>query len=261
MIIMDAALTIDAELDELERTLGVRVLYAAESGSRAWGFASPDSDYDARFIYARPVADYLKLEDTRDTIEWKLDEVLDISGWDLAKFMRLMRRSNPSVFEWLASPVIYRERLSFEQVRGLAPQCFSVVSISHHYLHMARNNAHEFLAGEKVSLKKYLYVVRALLAARWSIRRQSPAPMLFSELMAAELEPEMHPLLTLMLEEKQRAGEKTPHARIPELDAWIANAFTEVESAVQELHRAAKPSWGVLDAAFMKVLEDEGLMG
>lgn len=185
MIIMDAALTIDAELDELERTLGVRVLYAAESGSRAWGFASPDSDYDARFIYARPVADYLKLEDTRDTIEWKLDEVLDISGWDLAKFMRLMRRSNPSVFEWLASPVIYRERLSFAQVRGLAPQCFSVVSISHHYLHMARNNAHEFLAGEKVSLKKYLYVVRALLAARWSIRRQSPAPMLFSELMAA----------------------------------------------------------------------------
>ena len=172
-----------------------------------------------------------------------------------------MRRSNPSVFEWLASPVIYRERLSFAQVRGLAPQCFSVVSISHHYLHMARNNAHEFLAGEKVSLKKYLYVVRALLAARWSIRRQSPAPMLFSELMAAELEPEMHPLLTLMLEEKQRAGEKTPHARIPELDAWIANAFTEVESAVQELHRAANPSWGVLDAAFMKALEDEGLMG
>ena len=88
------------ELTKLEQTENIRILHCVESGSRAWGFASPDSDYDVRFIYARPLPCYLRLEKTRDVIEWQLDETLDINGWDLQKALRLLHGSNPTLFEW-----------------------------------------------------------------------------------------------------------------------------------------------------------------
>lgn len=73
---------IQEKLREIELRENVKVLYAVESGSRAWGVASPDSDYDVRFIYVRNQKDYLRLDEVRDVIEWQLDEVLDINGWD-----------------------------------------------------------------------------------------------------------------------------------------------------------------------------------
>src|SRR5580693_1365673 len=97
-----------AALRSIEAEAQVRVLLAIESGSRAWGFASPDSDYDVRFIYVRPKADYLKLEDTKDFIDWELDETLDINGWDLSKALKLFHKSNATLFEWANSPVVYR---------------------------------------------------------------------------------------------------------------------------------------------------------
>ena len=96
------------ELDLIEQAEHVRILHCVESGSRAWGFASPDSDYDVRFIYVRDEDFYLKLEETRDVIEWKLDDTLDINGWDLKKALRLLKQSNPTLFEWNSSPAVYR---------------------------------------------------------------------------------------------------------------------------------------------------------
>ena len=96
------------KLKEIETAEQVRVLYAAESGSRAWGFASPDSDYDVRFIYAREPEAYLSILPKRDVIEWQLDETLDISGWDIQKMFRLLLKSNPTLFEWASSPVVYQ---------------------------------------------------------------------------------------------------------------------------------------------------------
>lgn len=98
----------EGKLAEIEGKENVRILHAVESGSRAWGFASPDSDYDVRFIYVRPVEHYLRLGKTRDVIEWQLDETLDINGWDLQKALRLLHSSNPTLFEWNNSPVIYK---------------------------------------------------------------------------------------------------------------------------------------------------------
>ena len=112
--------TISEELLAVEREKDVRVLLAVESGSRAWGMASKDSDYDVRFVYVRREEDYLRLEDVRDTIEWRLDETYDVVGWDLCKFLRLMRGSNPTVFEWLESPIVYREDPAFDNVREKA---------------------------------------------------------------------------------------------------------------------------------------------
>lgn len=97
------------KLEEIERQDHVRILLAVESGSRAWGFASEDSDYDVRFIYVRPRNDYLRLEKFRDVIELPLEGELDINGWDLDKTLRLLRSSNPTLFEWFSSPIVYRE--------------------------------------------------------------------------------------------------------------------------------------------------------
>ena len=96
------------KLKEIEQKENVKIIMAVESGSRAWGFASPDSDYDVRFVYVRRPEDYLRLEKTKDVIEWQLDDVLDINGWDLKKALQLMHDSNPSIFEWCASPIVYQ---------------------------------------------------------------------------------------------------------------------------------------------------------
>ena len=97
------------KLHEIEIKENVKILFAAESGSRAWGFASPDSDYDVRFIYVRPKEEYLRLDTVKDVIEVPINDVLDINGWDLQKALRLLYKSNPTLFEWFSSPIIYME--------------------------------------------------------------------------------------------------------------------------------------------------------
>ena len=136
----DVRRAVVAELERMERAEDVRVLLAVESGSRAWGFASPDSDFDVRFVYVRPVEHYLRLEPARDVLEWRIDEVLDVDGWDADKALRLLRGSNPSLFEWLASPIVYAEDPAFAVVRELAADCFSLAASAHHYLPMGRNH-------------------------------------------------------------------------------------------------------------------------
>ena len=115
--------TILDELHGVEGT-GVEILLAVESGSRAWGFASTDSDYDVRFVYMRPVREYLRLDKVRDVIDWRLDDDLDIVGWDVFKFLGLLVKSNPTAFEWLGSKIVYMEDDRFQSVRNVAPRCF-----------------------------------------------------------------------------------------------------------------------------------------
>ena len=126
--------SIREKLCEIEQKEDVRVLYCAESGSRAWGFASPDSDFDARFIYVRKPEYYLRLGKTRDVIEWQLDEVYDMNGWDLQKALRLLCGSNPTLFEWNASPIVYRTSEDWKKVSALMPQYFDASGAVKHYL-------------------------------------------------------------------------------------------------------------------------------
>lgn len=116
---------IEQKLNEIEQAKGVRILHAAESGSRAWGFASPDSDYDVRFVYVRPKKDYLRLDETKDVIEWQLDEVLDINGWDLKKALRQFVRGNATLFEWSESTIVYRTTNIWARIREVSTQYFS----------------------------------------------------------------------------------------------------------------------------------------
>lgn len=126
---MDMISKIKDTLSEIEKQENITILLAIESGSRAWGFASPDSDYDVRFIYVRPMEDYLRLNEPRDIIEWQLDDVLDINGWDLKKALIQFRRGNATLFEWSNSPVIYKRTDAWDKIYDVAKSYFSAKQV------------------------------------------------------------------------------------------------------------------------------------
>jgi uncharacterized protein len=170
------------KLNKVAQEHEVRILYACESGSRAWGFASPDSDYDIRFIYARPTTQYLRLTLPRDVIEIPIRDDLDISGWDLYKACRLLRRSNPPILEWLNSPIVYCEDCEFiAGFRGEAGKHFSRRGCCEHYLSSARSNWKRYVVGPAAgTLKKFLYVLRPLVAVQWILAQDTFPPTDFS---------------------------------------------------------------------------------
>ncbi|CAN5284702.1 nucleotidyltransferase domain-containing protein [soil metagenome] len=177
---------IEATLVRVEVENSVKVLFACESGSRGWGFASPDSDYDVRFIYVHDVDWYLTVFPDRDVIELPISDVYDVSGWDLRKALGLLRNGNATLVEWLSSPVIYRADPAFlAAVRSAAIQVDRPERAFHHYLHMAKKNYREHLRGDLVRLKKYLYVLRPLLACLWIEQERGPVPMRFQDLVDA----------------------------------------------------------------------------
>jgi uncharacterized protein len=172
-----------AALAEVERQHAVRVLLAVESGSRAWGFASQDSDYDVRFIYVHPRDWYLRIFEERDVIEPEGDGLLDASGWELRKALRLFSKCNLALNEWLNSPIAYREAEDLRcQLQSLIPAFFNPIAAIHHYLSMARTalDAHE--AAGTISTKKLFYALRALFACRWIERANSQPPTEFDRL-------------------------------------------------------------------------------
>jgi uncharacterized protein len=172
-----------AALDRIQAEQGVTVLYACESGSRAWGFASPDSDYDVRFIYAHRRDWYLSVFERRDVIELPLEGDEDVNGWDLRKALRLLAKSNPVLLEWLQSPLVYRADARFHAgLLELASRFYSPTACHYHYFHMARKNFREHLGEEQVKLKKYFYVLRPVLACRWIERGLGMPPMEFMRL-------------------------------------------------------------------------------
>jgi hypothetical protein len=176
-------------LHSLEQSERIKVLLAVESGSRAWGFASKDSDWDVRFLYVRPFEWYLSIDDRRDTLEYAVEDHLDFSGWDLRKALRLFRKSNPPLLEWLRSPIVYLEQTSAAcRIRELSACYFNPRSCIHHYLHMAVGNFREYLRGDLVKVKKYFYVLRPVLACQWIMRTNTMAPMEFERLLAAQVE-------------------------------------------------------------------------
>lgn len=239
------------ELRECERAKGVRVLISIESGSRCWGFASEDSDYDVRFVYARPQIDYLRLEGVRDTIEWRLDEELDIVGWDVSKFLRLLRSSNPTAFEWLGSPIVYCEEERFHEVRELAPRCFNPVAHAHHYLGMATKHSVRHIRSGRVTLKRYLYATRALLACKWAIEEQSPVPMAFGDLCDALLDDNLRSLIDQIVETKVHGMEGDQQEAIPELDAWIYGMESDLKDRISGLTVPKKVSWNDVNCVFL----------
>ena len=187
----DVVDAIDARLDRVEDEYDVDIVWAIESGSRAWGFPSPDSDYDCRFLYLRRVEDYVGLRSRRDVIETPLDKVFDVNGWDMRKALGLMVRGNATVGEWLRSPIVYRGDAALrDELAALADDVVDRHALTRHYLHVARNNL-ALLASSGVA-KKFFYALRPAVTLRWMRVRQSAAlpPMDLPTLVAGAAVPD-----------------------------------------------------------------------
>ncbi len=224
------------KLRELEQQHKVKILYACESGSRAWGFASPDSDYDVRFIYAHPQNKYLGISEIRDVIEVPVNEVLDINGWDLRKALGLFRKSNAPLYEWLQSPVIYQADEQFAaSMRGMMSDYFSLRAGFHHYFSMARNAFENDLQGEQVRIKKYFYALRPLLAAQWIIEKQNVPPMEFAPLRTIITDTAVQQGIDELLERKKDSNEKTTITPVTVLQQFIADGLLHCKTAGETL--------------------------
>lgn len=244
---------IKEELNKIEAAEDVRIIWSAESGSRAWGFASPDSDYDVRFIYVRNRKDYLRLNPVRDVIEWQLDEVLDISSWDIRKALQLLYKSNPTLFEWCNSPIVYRETEEAQWLKDILPHYFSRKKSLYHYLSMAKSNYHKYLQGEEVRLKKYFYVLRPILAAQWILDKKCAPPMQFATLVDTELEEAMKPQVSRLLAMKKNIPEMGTAPKIEEINRYIDRKLEEIQSAAEALDNT-EAEWDALNELFLRML-------
>lgn len=239
---------IDAKLSQVEADFGVRFLFAVESGSRAWGFPSPDSDYDVRFVYAHEQDWYLSIHPGRDVIELPIEGELDINGWDIRKALGLLLKPNPVLLEWLSSPIRYRwDSDACEKLSAFANAFVRPAECTNHYFHLAKRQWERHIEGEtNVNLKKYFYVLRPALALRWV--RMNPdvlPPMNFQALVnGTGISMETQQEFSELLRAKSMASEVGLGARLPELDKlildemqWVSNLApvkpTDGASAVQ----------------------------
>jgi predicted nucleotidyltransferase len=207
-----------------EEEHSVRILYACESGSRAWGFASPDSDYDVRFVYVHRQDWYLSfdVERRRNVIEYPIVDEIDCGGWDIRKALYLFTRTNGALLEWLNSPMRYIEEDPFAAaLRKLAPRCVNSTALCYHYSHMARSNAREYLFNDQVRLKKYFYVLRPLLAIRYIERGAGFPPVRFQDLVDSVAPEAIRPAIAELLRLKKSTPELGLGAPVPEIGTFI----------------------------------------
>ncbi len=238
------------KLREIEAQYGVEILWAIESGSRSWGFASPDSDFDVRFIYKRPLMEYLRLEPARDVIELPVDDTWDVNGWDLDKTLKLLAKSNPTLYEWLNSPIMYRKTDFLQRIEPLLTMCFSEKRMLHHYLNIAKNDMARNLQGEMVKPKKYFYALRPVMACEWILKYHSAPPVPFNGLVDTVLPEKMKPHIDNLLDLKMNAPEDTRITHISEIDDYLNDEVNIISAFLDESEWSNPVCWDQLDDFF-----------
>lgn len=246
------------ELKNIESTYNVKILYAVESGSRAWGFPSQDSDYDVRFIYVHQKDWYLSIDAKRDVIELPIHDLLDISGWELTKALRLFRKSNPPLLEWLSSGMVYDEAFSLaEKMRQLKFRAFSPAACMHHYLNMASGNFRHYLQREQVKIKTYFYVLRPILACQWIESRHTVPPIEFQTLLEVLLdEGPLKTEIRHLLELKKMGEEFHLEPQNPLLHEFIANELERLQPAAKAIKTNQADLTPELDRLFRETLDE-----
>lgn len=251
---------IQENLDAIEQQNHVRILLAVESGSRAWGFASPDSDYDVRFIYIHEPKEYLRIDARKDTIEWQLDEVLDINGWDLKKALLAFAKGNPNIMEWANSPIIYRKAPEWDGIQETAMQYFAEKSALCHYYGTANNTYLSFLTGEQIRYKKYFYALRPLLCCRWIERYHEAPPMEFEKLLAlfdgteSDLDDQLLAVIRELLSRKAVTEEKDLNPQMPVIIGFITEECRKQKEISDTTPDDHKHDYTALNECFRAVL-------
>lgn len=249
---------IDSELKRIERENNVKILYAVESGSRGWGFASKDSDYDVRFIYIRPLEDYLSIEDKKDYIEYPINNLLDINGWDIRKALKLYKKSNPPLLEWLSSPIVYSEEYSFAgKLRELSSVFFGPVPSLYHYLNLAKRTMKEISNSECVKIKKYFYILRPLLACVWIEEKQSMAPMEFNKLInGLKLDTNLLAEIDRLLDRKRSGIESDPEPINGAIFNFFNDKITYYENFAKQAGKERCSDKAILDNLYRDTLRE-----
>ena len=249
---------IKKELLRLEFQHEIKILYAVESGSRAWGFASTDSDWDVRFIYIHKLDWYLKIDDLRDNHEEILPNEIDLAGWELKKALRLFRKSNPPMLEWLRSPIIYIEQFSTaDSLRKLTTEYFNPKSCLHHYLHMAKGNYKVYLQKENVRVKKYFYVLRPLLACDWIKQTNSMAPMEFQKLVNSQItDQNIKTEIQNLLERKIAGEELNEEPKIEILNQFIEQKIVYYTEYLKQVGKIENPETTRLNDLFKQTISE-----
>jgi len=247
---------IKATLNEIEREYGCKVLFAVESGSRAWGFASPDSDYDVRFVYAHPLSSYIDLREQRDTIERFFPGEIDCAGWDIRKALRLFAGCNLSFCEWVGSPITYQTKGALlPRLKDLLSEYFNPRKATHHYLGLARGIREAHLDGREINIKKLFYIVRPLLAASWTARHETMPPVRFSELLEASLMPvPLEEEVRTLLAEKCEANEGERTSISADLRQWFDERFETVPQLAHDITPPQERDWDPLNTLFQETI-------
>lgn len=242
------------QLQDIEENNQFRILYACESGSRGWQFPSPDSDFDVRFIYVRSANSYLSVAEKQDHLGFPINDELDIYGWDLKKVLQLTAKSNTTSFEWLQSPVVYREEEGFRsELWALCQHFFSQRVNTHHYLGIGKTAMSTIVNNNEISIKKLFYVLRPLLAAKWCLEKNGIAPMTIDslvELMPHNLQEIVQDLVIF----KTTAMEALSVKIDVDLKNWIEREFELCSNAVKIIEKT-KFDVGLLDPFFLKMIK------
>jgi predicted nucleotidyltransferase len=228
--------TISNELKKLENEYSIEILYACESGSRAWGFSSIDSDYDVRFIYKHNLNWYLTVNTQKDIIEKPITNLLDIGGWDIKKTLTLLKKSNAVVWEWLQSPIVYENKNNFkDEIWKVSKEYYSLKSACYNYLALGKNILKQIENENKIKLKKYFYILRSILSAKWICEKNQIPPMEFYKLLKIIENKDLLAIISKMLDIKSTVDESYLFERKNVLDNFIDYEFNKCDNIVSSL--------------------------
>ncbi|QQT25740.1 MULTISPECIES: DNA polymerase beta superfamily protein [Sphingobacterium] len=217
------------KLNEISVAENIKILFACESGSRGWKFPSIDSDYDVRFIFVRKPDAYSTIFPAVMDLQFPIHEDLDMYGWDLRKVLTLLYSSNATPFEWIQSPIVYCQELTFKKFfLQLIESYFDERKQVHHYLGTVRSKI-DILEYKKVKLKSLFYVLRSLLAAEWSLNNNSYPPMIFDELMVLMPKDICNEAIDLVAL-KSNVNEQFEYTLTSSLRQYISDKFRSLEA-------------------------------
>ena len=248
---------VQRRLDAIEREQQCRILFAVESGSRAWGFPSPDSDYDVRFVYARRADWYLSVYPGRDVIETPIEDEMDVNGWDLRKALHLVLKSNAVISEWMESPIVYRrDAAALRQLRAFADRMLNPRALAYHYLHLARRQVAAKLSRDRIALKRYFYALRPSLALRYLRLQGGKRPPMHLQ---ALLDGTGLPAATVrtidrLVAAKGRTREMGSGPRIPALDRLIAAEIAAAAGSATEMPGRPPADLEAADRLFRRLI-------
>ena len=224
----------------IEENNNIKVIHACETGSRAWGFPSPDSDYDVRTIYVHKLNWYLSLNEGKDSFdEMYENNDIDITGWELRKTLRLLWKSNASLLERIQSPIIYKQDTTFQNnIFDLAQSCYSKVATMHHYLSMAKNFL-EDLDSSEYKLKKFFYTLRAATACKWILDSDEMPPIDFHVMLKKlPIDKSIVEKINELIELKSTKSEAYLHKGEEDIFQFIKTSISKAESASDSLPAA-----------------------